>query len=206
VGQWDRSAAAAQLVDLWTQRAGLAFTTDALCRIADRRVPRQNPPGLEPYSIKRSGQPWLRLREHVLASRPEQVAQAREVAAPFFERPSPGDPTDAAELRCALAAVFADEAWVEACIAPMLESGYGRWVLLHAISSPAQALSVARRLTNFHARFQVCEGPPHSALRRRRREGAAGPPGADRRRLREVDRGAGEGPRSAVVAQATVPT
>lgn len=149
-GAWDRSAAASEFVDLLVQRAGLAFTTSVLIKACSLPIPNDRGGPEQPYALRRDGQPWRRLREHLVASKdPKAVDAAHAVAAKV-------DPKKL-ELRCGLAFAFCDEAWLEPLIDPMFENGYGCWALLAAVSDPKQALALMKRIVKEDLRFQLYE-------------------------------------------------
>lgn len=151
-GRWDRTSTAADLVDLLAQRGGLAFTTAVLIKVCSLPIPRDGGGPDQPFALRRDGQPWRRLREHLVASKdPSAVRAARDVAAQTWAQ------AEQDELRCALAFAFCEDAWVEAMIDPMFQKGYGRWAVLAAVRDPQQALALMKRIVKSDLRFQLYE-------------------------------------------------
>jgi hypothetical protein len=151
-GAWDRSSTSSEWVDLLAQRAGLAFTTSVLIKACSLRIPRDGGGPDQPFALRRDGQPWRRLREHLVASKePSAVKAAHALAVQHWAQAAQD------ELRCGLAFAFCDASWVEAMIDPMFEKGYGRWAVLAAVRDPQRALALMRRLADANLRFQLYE-------------------------------------------------
>ena len=159
-GSWDRSPVGAMLLDLWVQRGGLAFATGALIKACNRRLPRHNPPGEQPFDLRRDGQPWRRLREHLVASKDAKAVDAAHAEAARFWKLKPVDGFQEQtfrDLRCGLAFAFCDAAWVSEMIDPMFEEGYGCWCALAAVRDPKQARKLLERMVKEDLRFQLYE-------------------------------------------------
>lgn len=159
-GNHDRSKTPALLVDLWVQRAGLAFTTGVLLDACSRPVPRVNMRGVTAYSLRRDAQPWRRLREHLVAAEPAQVKEAHAVAERWWKQKPPAEALAHAsvlEVRCALAFSFCDQAWVHEVLDEVFEQGYGRWAVLSAITEPKAALAALKRLSSVDTAYQIYE-------------------------------------------------
>lgn len=137
-GNWARDSVPRDLVDIWCARTGVAFATQALlgaCAVKLR--PGSQLPG-RPYGIRRDGQPWARLREHLAAASDSDRTAAKTHAAKARTR------TD--ELRQAVAYAFCDPTWVAEDLEGMFKEGYGRLALLTALPDAKTARAALLRL------------------------------------------------------------
>lgn len=156
-GGHPRDTIARDLVDIWVARAGVAFTTQVLlgaCTQPRREtVSRKGPP--PPYDLRRDGQPWARLREHLAAASETDRAAAKKLAEAARGRDD--------ELRQAVAYAFCDPAWVAEDLEQMFRDGYGQLALLAALPDASSARMVLQRLLADQIRkFQLVEeAPPH---------------------------------------------
>lgn len=159
-GNWARDSIPRDIVDIWCARAGVVFATQALlgaCAVKLR-------PGLQlpgrPYGMRRDGQPWGRLREHLAAASESDRAAAKVHAAKARTR------TD--ELRAAVAYAFCDPTWVAEDLEGMFKEGYGRLALLTALPDAKAARAALLRLlgeAGINERIPAYqlfeEAPPH---------------------------------------------
>jgi hypothetical protein len=149
------------LVDLWVARAGVVFATEVLLAVcAKPQEPRNSAPSGAAYELRRDGQPWARLREHLAAASEADQAAAKALAAKARSAKS--------ELRQAVAYAFADPSWVAADLDGMFEAGYGQLALLTALPDAATARQALLRLLGkadideYIAEYQLVEeAPPH---------------------------------------------
>lgn len=121
------------LVDLWCDRRDVVFATEVLIAIVRTRA------ADEAYEIRKDGQPWARLREHLLAGPAELRARARAVAASARMQP-------AGELLPALAYAFCERDWVDEDLDAALERGYGQLALLACLTEPARIAGAIERV------------------------------------------------------------
>lgn len=132
-GNHPRDTFGRDLVDVWITRAGVPFALEVLIAICETpQLPSlASPHGPRTYRLRRDGQPWARLREHLHAIAKEERDEAHKLAAKARSAKS--------ELRQALAYAFCDAAWVEADMPAALKKGYGQLALLAACANARQA-------------------------------------------------------------------
>ncbi len=126
-GNRSSSPLARHLVDLWCHRRDVVFATEVAIAIAETRPATTD----NPYSLRKDGQPWARLREHLLSAPSDLFEQARAVAASARTR-------GAGELRPALAYAFCERDWVDEDLDEALREGYGRLALLACLTDHGQ--------------------------------------------------------------------
>jgi hypothetical protein len=152
-GNHPRDTLGRELVDLWCARRGVEFATEVLIAIARTRPANAQTREDKPYKLRRDGQPWGRLREHLLGGSSEQLEAARALA----ER-ARGEP--AGELRPALAYAFCDADWVAEDLEAALKAGYGQLALLSCLSAEPAAATLRKMIGG--VRFQLIEeAVPH---------------------------------------------
>lgn len=160
-GGHPRDSVARDLVDIWVARAGVEFATQAaLGACAEPRRATSSRPTPGAYALRRDGQPWARLREHLAAASEADRAAAKKHAASARTR------TD--ELRQAVAYAFGDPAWVAEDLERMFKAGYGQLALLTVLPDAATARAALLRLLGeagideFIPPYQLIEeAPPH---------------------------------------------
>lgn len=137
-GKHPRDTIPRDLVDIWCARAGVVFATQAL--LGACAMERQLGLSLETklYELRRDGQPWARLREHLAAASEADRAAAKLHAARARTRSD--------QLRPAVAYAFCDPTWVAEDLEAMFKHGYGRLALLTALPDAATARAALLRL------------------------------------------------------------
>lgn len=155
-GNHPRDTFGRDLVDVWCARAGVAFATEVLVAITDepQREEAHRPGHRPPYRLRRDGQPWARLREHLAACSADERKQAHAIAK---------DARDAKhEARQAVAYAFCDAAWVAADIKDgALKKGYGQLALLASLENAQQGRdALALLMSNAVPKYQLIEEAP----------------------------------------------
>lgn len=152
-GNHPRDSLGRELVDLWCARRGVVFATEVLIAIVRTRPPKALRAEDKPFKLRRDGQPWGRLREHLLSGSSEQFSAAHAVAERARREPS-------GELRPALAYAFCDAAWVNEDFGAALKAGYGQLALLTCVPADRAAATLRAMMTGI--RFQLIEeAVPH---------------------------------------------
>lgn len=158
-GNLPRDTFARDIVDIWCARAGVVFATKALIGVcATGQQPSNSHPSGKAFELRRDGQPWARLREHLAAASPDDYAEAKAIAAKARKRKD--------ELRQAVAYAFCDPAWVAQDLEQMFEAGYGQLALLSALPDAKTARNVLQRLLGeagideYIAEYQLVEEAP----------------------------------------------
>jgi hypothetical protein len=162
-GNHPRDTFGRDLVDLWCGRLGLEHTTRILVAIV--RAPNPNPSGRRSYEIRRDGQPWRRLREHVATADLETRGRAKAVAAEAWAdivRDPDSTPLGIASLRAGLVYAFCDDAWTTEMLPSAIATGYGQLAVLAALRDAEQLARTIEALFEKPIYQLVEELPPHA--------------------------------------------
>lgn len=155
-GNHPRDTLGRDLVDVWCARAGVAFATEVLVAIGqeEQRERASTPNASRLYRMRRDGQPWARLREHLAtcAAADRKRAHGSAVQA----RKAKG------EVKQAVAYAFCDDEWVAADIAAgALKRGYGQLALLASLKTAQQGRDALALLTSTAVpKYQLIEEAP----------------------------------------------
>ncbi len=154
-GNHPRDTLGRDLVDVWCARAGVAFATEVVIAIgAEKQRARASiPGGPRPYRLRRDGQPFARLREHLAACSAADRKSAHEIAKGARDAKS--------DVKQAVAYAFCDEAWVAADIKHAWQMGYGQLALLASLQTAKQGRDALAVLTSAAVpKYQLIEEAP----------------------------------------------